>query len=414
MDPNNERLGQSFGEESETISVGPPKRTRILVVDDEPDLALLVRQRFRRKIRTGEYDFIFAGHGAEALNVLEQEGDIDVILTDINMPVMDGLTLLTNLKKYMRLHRTVIVSAYGDLGNIRTAMNRGAYDFVTKPIDFTDLEQTLSRTVDQLELARHAMAEHSQLQAIRKELDIASSIQKSILPTGIQGYPMVDVAGRMISALEVGGDFYDFFPVSSNQLGAVIGDVSGKGISSALFMAVSRTLIKATGQTGVSASECFNTVNHMLASENQTTMFTTAFYTVFNTKTGLIDYCNAGHNPTLILRDQEAPRILTTNKNLMLAIEEDMVYTGEIFQLQPGDTVVMYTDGVTEAETTDGRFYGMDRLIEVLNSVPPGSAAEFVVDEIVKSVQEFAAEAPQSDDITVLAIRWFGPEGPSS
>jgi sigma-B regulation protein RsbU (phosphoserine phosphatase) len=397
------------GEETETIPVAPPKRVRILVVDDEPDLALLVRQRFRRQIRSGEFDFVFAGNGVEALEILNREQDIDIILTDINMPVMDGLTLLNNLKHYLRLHRTVIVSAYGDLGNIRTAMNRGAYDFVTKPIDFADLEQTLTRTVDQLETARQALNEHSQLQALRKELEIAASIQKSILPSGSTGFANVDVVGRMIPALEVGGDFYDYFPVKDNRLGMVIGDVSGKGISSALFMAVSRTLIKATGQTGVNASECLASSNAMLASENQTTMFTTAFYAVLDTVTGQLDFCNAGHNPPLILRRGEGPRILVSKGNLMLAIEEEIVYEGGVFQLEPGDTVVLYTDGVTEAESLDGNFYGMERLIEVLGSQSADVPAAQVVDAIVQSVQTFAGGAAQSDDITILAVSWLGP-----
>jgi sigma-B regulation protein RsbU (phosphoserine phosphatase) len=303
----------------------------------------------------------------------------------------------------------VIVSAYGDLGNIRTAKNRGAYDFVTKPIDFADLEQTLTRTVDQLETARQALNEHSQLQALRKELEIAASIQKSILPSGSTGFANVDVVGRMIPALEVGGDFYDYFPVKDNRLGMVIGDVSGKGISSALFMAVSRTLIKATGQTGVNASECLASSNAMLASENQTTMFTTAFYAVLDTVTGQLDFCNAGHNPPLILRRGEGPRILVSKGNLMLAIEEEIVYEGGVFQLEPGDTVVLYTDGVTEAESLDGNFYGMERLIEVLGSQSADVPAAQVVDAIVQSVQTFAGGAAQSDDITILAVSWLGP-----
>jgi sigma-B regulation protein RsbU (phosphoserine phosphatase) len=244
---------------------------------------------------------------------------------------------------------------------------------------------------------------------LRKELEIAASIQKSILPSGSTGFANVDVVGRMIPALEVGGDFYDYFPVKDNRLGMVIGDVSGKGISSALFMAVSRTLIKATGQTGVNASECLASSNAMLASENQTTMFTTAFYAVLDTVTGQLDFCNAGHNPTLILRRGEGPRILVSKGNLMLAIEEEIVYEGGVFQLEPGDTVVLYTDGVTEAESLDGNFYGMERLIEVLGSQSADVPAAQVVDAIVQSVQTFAGGAAQSDDITILAVSWLGP-----
>jgi adenylate cyclase len=126
---------------------GPAK---ILVVDDEADFELLVRQRFRRQIRDREFDFRFARHGEEALAVLAEEPEIELLLLDINMPVMDGLTLLAELRRRQLEVRAIIVSAYGDMANIRTAMNRGAFDFVTKPVDLNDLEITINKTLDEL------------------------------------------------------------------------------------------------------------------------------------------------------------------------------------------------------------------------------------------------------------------------
>jgi adenylate cyclase len=120
---------------------------KILAVDDEPDIELLLTQRFRRQIREGEFVFCFARHGEEALTVLDAEPDVDLILLDINMPVMDGLTLLARLREQQSPVRTIIVSAYGDMPNLRTAMNRGAFDFVTKPIDLNDLAVTIGKTV---------------------------------------------------------------------------------------------------------------------------------------------------------------------------------------------------------------------------------------------------------------------------
>lgn len=120
---------------------------KILVVDDEPDLEILIRQKFRKKIRDGEYEFVFAGNGKHALEQLEQHPDVEVVLSDINMPIMDGLTLLSKLNEQHALLKAVIVSAYGDMENIRTAMNRGAFDFVTKPVNFLDLELTIEKTL---------------------------------------------------------------------------------------------------------------------------------------------------------------------------------------------------------------------------------------------------------------------------
>ena len=123
---------------------------RILIVDDEPDLEPLILRRMRRKIRAGLYEFLFAANGVKALEVLNERPDIDIVISDINMPEMDGLTLLEQIRKVDPNIRAIIVSAYGDMKNIRTAMRRGAVDFITKPIDFEDFEETLERTVIQL------------------------------------------------------------------------------------------------------------------------------------------------------------------------------------------------------------------------------------------------------------------------
>src|SRR5580700_8057916 len=129
---------------------------RILVVDDEPDLEALIQQKFRHQIRDGAVSFLFAGDGVDALAVLKANRDVDMVVTDINMPRMDGLSLLQRLQENEEKLSTVIVSAYGDMANIRTAMNRGAFDFLTKPIDFFDLEATIAKTIRHVELLREA------------------------------------------------------------------------------------------------------------------------------------------------------------------------------------------------------------------------------------------------------------------
>src|SRR5215468_12383969 len=129
---------------------------RILVVDDEPDLEALVLQKFRHRIKDGAVSFVFARDGVEALSAIDDNGDIELVVTDINMPRMDGLSLLAKLQESEGRVSTIIVSAYGDMSNIRTAMNRGAFDFVTKPIDFADLETTIAKTIRHVELLRDA------------------------------------------------------------------------------------------------------------------------------------------------------------------------------------------------------------------------------------------------------------------
>ena len=151
---------------------------RILIVDDEPDLEPLVLQRMRRQIRSGEYSFLFAHNGVEALEVLKQNQDIDIVISDINMPQMDGLTLLEQIRKIEPNIRAIIVSAYGDMKNIRAAMRRGAIDFITKPIDFDDLEETIERTVIQLKEWRVALLARDALIASQTRGAAATSTQQ--------------------------------------------------------------------------------------------------------------------------------------------------------------------------------------------------------------------------------------------
>ena len=131
---------------------------KILMVDDEPDLEPLVLQRMRRKIQSGDYSFVFAHNGVDALDMLQEDQDIDIVISDINMPHMDGLTLLEQIPKVDPSIRAVILSAYGDMRNIRTAMRRGAFDFITKPIDFNDLQETIERTRHHLDAWRAALS----------------------------------------------------------------------------------------------------------------------------------------------------------------------------------------------------------------------------------------------------------------
>ena len=241
---------------------------KILVVDDEPDLEHLVRQRMRRDVRDGLYSFAFAHNGVEALDLLNQDQDIDMVLTDINMPQMDGLTLLEQIPKVDPDVRSVIVSAYGDMKNIRTAMNRGAFDFITKPIDFQDLRVTINRTLRHLTLWREALASRDKLVVLQNELHVASQMQQSILPTSFPEKPGYQVFGNMEPAREVGGDFFDVVVLDHGRIGLAIADVSDKGVPAALFMMSSRTLLKGAAIGSLEPGEVLGEVNRLLEEDN--------------------------------------------------------------------------------------------------------------------------------------------------
>jgi len=386
-------------------------RVKIMVVDDEVDLEPLIRQKFRRQIRSGEYDFIFAHNGLEALSKLIEYPSIGIILSDINMPEMDGLTLLLRLKELKNpALKTVVVSAYGDMDNIRTAMNRGAFDFLTKPINFEDLEITINKTLEELELQRKSMLEHDQLILLQQDLNVAREIQLGILPKVFPPYPDrkdFDIFGSMAAAKEVGGDFFDFFMIDNDNLGFVIGDVSGKGIPAAIFMAVSRTLIRATGLKGISTGECMEYVNNLLCNESVSSMFVTVFYGVMNMKTGELEYTNAGHNPPFILREAGSVIKFELTGDTILGCFEGKDYSSAKERLLPGDAVVMYTDGVPEAVDRNNEEYGEKRLEKLLGNLQPLSV-EKIVESIVEDVAKFTEGAPQSDDITLLALKYAG------
>jgi len=383
---------------------------RIMVVDDEIDLEPMIRQKFRKQVREGVYDFVFAINGLDALSKLLEFPDIGIILSDINMPEMDGLTLLARLKELKNPGlKTVIVSAYGDMDNIRTAMNRGAFDFITKPINFDDLEITINKTLEEIIQIRRSLEEHDQLVSIRQDLQTAREIQQAILPKTFPPFPErteFDVYGEMVAAKEVGGDFFDFFLIDSQRLGVVIGDVSGKGVPASIFMAVSRTLIRATGMKGIPAAECIHYANNLLCNESVSSMFVTVFYGILDVTTGQLDYVNAGHNPPYILSPGGIRKVPMTG-GTVLGFLEDFDYQPGTLQLQPGETLFLYTDGVTEAFNAGGEQYGEERLEQYLSS-HTSDALEPLVKGAIAGVNDFSAEEPQSDDITLLAVQFRG------
>jgi len=382
---------------------------KILSVDDEMDLELLLTQYFRRKIRKGEYEFFFAHNGLEALTVLLKEKDINIILSDINMPEMDGLTLLTKINEmHNPALKCIMVSAYGDMGNIRSAMNNGAFDFATKPIDLDDLSVTIEKAIEQIEYIKKAQAEHSQLESLKTDLAVAREIQQAILPRVFPPFPEneneLDLAALMTPAKDVGGDFYDFFRIDQNRIGIVMADVSGKGIPAAIFMAVSRTLIRTVGLQDYAPGKCLTKSNELLANESVDCMFVTVFYGIYHIDSGELEYCNGGHNSPYILHANGEIEMLPLSTNPIVGAVEGVDFTDDSTHLAIGDTLVMYTDGVNEATDADCNEYGDDRMAETLKALN-GRTCKEIIDGQLEAVRQFAGEAEQSDDITIMALK---------
>ncbi len=380
---------------------------KILVVDDEPDLEPLILQRMRRAIRTGRYSFVFARNGVEALERLAEQEDIDMVLSDINMPRMDGLTLLEQIPKVDPNIRSVIISAYGDMKNIRTAMNRGAFDFVTKPLDFKDLRHTIDRTLKHLIEWRSALASRDQLVAIQNELDVASKIQQSILPTRFPKTAEYEVYANMEPARNVGGDFYDILSLEGSYIGLAIADVSDKGVPASLFMMSSRTLLKGTAIGIPEPGNVLQDVNDLLYEENDTSMFVTVIYAIYSPDTGSFVYANGGHNPPLVIHSDGSSTLLPLIGGIALGIAPGMAFPQKTVILEPGDILMLYTDGITEAMNAEREEFGMERMQQVFADQPPASAKE-ATEMIFEAVHAFAGDTAQSDDITCLTISRTG------
>jgi phosphoserine phosphatase RsbU/P len=322
---------------------------------------------------------------------------------------MDGLTLLGKLTGLDRILKAVIVSAYGDMQNIRIAMNRGAFDFVTKPIDFQDLEITINRTLDEILGLKRSLQDRAQLNALQQELNIAARIQQSILPRVFPAFPdrtEFDVFAAMTPAKEVGGDFYDFFLIDGERLGFVIGDVSGKGVPAALFMAVSRTLLRATAMQASSAGDCLQYVNKVLAAESADSMFVTLFYGILNSRTGEVEFAVGGHNPPYIFSESEV-RPLSFEGDMIVGISQGVPYKSERIQLQPGEGLFLFTDGLTEASNEAEDLFSEERLQATLQSCA-AQPLRSLVGTVTEEVRKFVAGAPQADDLTIMTVRYRG------
>ena len=385
---------------------------KILSVDDELDLELLLTQYFRRKIRKGEYEFFFAHNGIEALQTLLEHPDIDIVLSDINMPEMDGLTLLKKLKdRNNPALKVIMVSAYGEMGNIRTAMNNGAFDFAMKPIDLDDLQLTIDKAIDEINFIKSTQKEHTQLVDIKGDLALAAEIQLAILPHTFPPQPPFEVyAGKanvhatMKAAKDVGGDFYDLYRIDDEHLGFCIADVSGKGVPAALFMAVSHTLLRFAGKNAIEPTTVIADSNTILATESFDSMFVTLFYGVYNTTTGEIRYVNAGHNAPYIVRRNGEVEELSGCGNICLGVMPDVPFNASSVTLNPGDAIVTFTDGVTEAFSANGELFGEKRL-EALLATLADKTAEETTAAVNTAVQKHAEGAEQSDDITTLVLK---------
>ena len=388
----------------------------ILCVDDEMDMEILIKQKFRKQIRDNQYSFVFARNGLEALNQIVQHPEIRLVLSDINMPEMDGLTFLSKIKESSQNHlRTVMVSAYGDMDNIRIAMNKGAFDFVTKPINLEDLEKTIIKTLDQIEIDNKFQTDRDKLVSIQTDLAIAHEIQQAMLPKETNPYPTKSeflLHGMLEPAKSVGGDLFDYMLIDENKLFFYIADVSDKGVPAALYMAITKTLFKTRFFENPDADLVTEVlrVNNLLSKDNPSLMFVTAFVCVLDINTGVVEYVDCGHEQPLIVRNENCEIEIVKKKDggLPLCIQKGFRYTSNTLQLNDGDVLFLYTDGLEDALNQEGARYKIDRNIELLREPLYGESPLRINLTIMEKVKNYMGETNQFDDITLLTLKYYG------
>jgi serine phosphatase RsbU (regulator of sigma subunit) len=253
-----------------------------------------------------------------------------------------------------------------------------------------------------------AVRDREKLAALQNELDTARTIQHLLVPRTFPPFPErtdFDIHAQMNSARAVGGDFFDFFLIDEDRIGLVMGDVSGKGIPAALYMAVTRTQIKTTALHDISPAECLSDVNRFLVRESVGSMFATCFYGLLHLRTGELQYCSAGHNPAYVLRTgARSVEPLAEVGGIPLGLFDGMGYIGSTTILHPGDALFLYTDGVPEAQNIAGEDFTDERLVQKLHASVNLTCKE-LIDHLASEIYSFTAGAAQSDDITMLSIR---------
>lgn len=365
--------------------------SRILIVDDVKAnvdvLVHLLREDYKLSVALG---------GEAALKAAEKLPP-DLVLLDIVMPGIDGYEVCRRLRANPATAEVPVMflSALDEVRSKALGFEAGGNDYLTKPFEALEVK---ARVHSLLKAKAYSDAVK---QKIASELRIASEIQMGMLRHDVQ--EIVDGTGLRAAAImeparEVGGDFYDIIRAGADRVVVVVGDVSGKGVPAALFMAVSTTLARVIGRDHDCPGRILTLVNNALVEQNPQTMFVTMACAVIDTTRGNIRYSSGGHPSPVLLRPGNEPRLPFDSSGPMVGVFPEVLYTSEEHPFQSGDGYVFYTDGVTEAMNSAGELFGNDRLLASFRGDRPP------LDAVLDAVRAHAAGHPQSDDITIVAI----------
>ena len=392
----------------------PVHDAKLLIVDDNADNRDVLARRLKR---LGYENVAFAEDGIEAMAAIAADR-FDAVLLDVMMPRMNGIEVLEAMRDQERLEQTpvIMISAATEIDTVVRCIELGAEDYLPKPFNPTLLRARLGSVLEKRALRAEL---RRQLDRLEKEMAEARHQQLSMVPTEFPRYErqrdgralIVETHGAMHPAREVGGDLYDCFEAGPDTLCFAVGDVSGKGMPAALFMARARSLLRAitlqiVATTGAppKPSDMLAVVNEELCKNNPLCMFITLFVGFLDLHTGAIAFSNAGHVRPFLLPADGAAYELDSRPGMPLGVMEDVVHANSEIHLGRGEAIVVITDGLPEMMNPEGAFYTLERVVEDLNA-QKNASAEALIGHLVTQVMTFSAGTDQADDVTVLAVR---------
>jgi sigma-B regulation protein RsbU (phosphoserine phosphatase) len=375
---------------------------RVLIVDDvKANVDILVQSL------SGDYKLSVALGGQQAMDAVLRSPP-DLILLDIMMPDIDGYEICRRLRaeESTRELPIMFLSSLEDVKDKARGFEVGGNDYLTKPFEVLEVK---ARVRSLLKAKAYADAVKA---AAERDLRIAREIQTGLLPANvsaqIQGTGL-DVHAVLEPARQVGGDLFEVLRLGPDRVLVAVGDVSGKGIPAALFMAVAMTLLRSMARQGNAPQEILRQLNDELLEQNPRGMFVTLQCMVFDLAARSVTCASAGHHAAIRIMPGETPRPVFTSSGRVLALMPADEIVSETLELEAGETLVLFTDGVSEAFDVNQELFGEDRLLKHLQDLPGRTARETTMG-VLEAVRRHAAGAKQSDDITVVAVRYSGTE----
>jgi phosphoserine phosphatase RsbU/P len=374
---------------------------RVLVVDDVKANVDILVQALR-----DEYKLSVALGGQQAMDAVVRSLP-DLVLLDIVMPDIDGYEICRRLRaaEATRELPIMFLSSLEDVKNKTRGFEVGGNDYLTKPFEVLEVK---ARVRSLLKAKAYADAVKA---AAERDLRIAREIQMGLLPADISGHihgTGLDVHAVLQPAQQVGGDLFEVLRLGPDRVLVAVGDVSGKGIPAALFMAVTMTLLRSMARQGKPPEDILRQLNDELLEQNPRGMFVTLQCMMFDVAQRSVTCASAGHHAAVRLVPGQPPRLVFTSSGRVLGLMPSGHFESETLELQAGETLVLFTDGVSEAFDPDQELFGEERLLAHLEGSAGSMACETTLG-VVQAVRSHAAGAKQSDDITVVSVRYVGP-----